>query len=45
MLGKNIGIFTVRVDEGLNAVKIIIKFKKGILNRLFKKAIKFGYRR
>ena len=45
MLGKNISIFTVGVDKGLNAVEIAVKFKKGILDKLFKKAVKFGYRR
>ena len=42
IFGKNINILTIRVNKGLNAVKIAIKFEKGILGRLFKKAIKFG---
>ena len=42
MFGKNISIFTIRVNKGLNAVKVVVRFEKGILGRLFKGAVKFG---
>ena len=42
MLRKNISILIVRVNKGLNAVKIAIGFKKGVLGRPFKGAIKLS---